>query len=91
MSRRERESRIAGRMKQELNDRQEFRLEREGAEWEDLNVGALQTGTYAIRRPGIRWGPSYRVRTRVAGPKKGRNDPPGDALSGTTPVHPPNK
>jgi hypothetical protein len=61
-------SKAAEEMESDLEQRQERRLEHERAEREDLNVGAIQTGTYDIKYPGIHWGPSYRIRRKMAKP-----------------------
>jgi len=61
----EQKSRTAKKMELEMEDRQDARREHERAGLEDLNQG-FQTGTYDYRKPGVKWGPSYRVRKRAA-------------------------
>jgi hypothetical protein len=73
-TREEGKSKAAEEMEVDLEEREEYRREHERAQWEDLNTGAMQTGTYDIKHPGIRWGASYRARRKAAKPSQGPKD-----------------
>lgn len=54
---RERKSQTADEMEQEMEERDDSRLEYDRAEREDLNQG-MATGTHDSTRRGVNWGPS---------------------------------
>jgi hypothetical protein len=54
----------AGDLRQEMEVRQEGRLTGERIEQQDLNQG-MDTGTHSSTHLGVKWGPSYRVRTEI--------------------------
>jgi hypothetical protein len=57
----ERKSKIADQMEQEMEDRDDERVQEDRAERENLNQG-MDTGTHDSIHRGVKWGPSYRVR-----------------------------
>lgn len=63
----ERKSEAAQEQEAEMEQHEAARLEAEQNEQQDLNQG-MQTGTHDARHPGIKWGPSYKVR-RSGNPK----------------------
>ena len=57
-------SEAAKELGQEMELRQEGRLTGERIEQQDLNQG-MDTGTHSSTHLGVKWGPSYRVRTEI--------------------------
>ena len=70
----DRKSEAADEMESELEERDEARVQDDRAEREDLNQG-MNTGTHDSTRRGVKWGPSYRVRTKTTKTTK-PNEPP---------------
>lgn len=58
--------------------RDEARIETEHEEQEDLIQG-MQTGTHDALHPGIKWGPSYRVKKAAANSGRSADEAPKDS------------
>jgi len=50
--------------REEMGQREEGRRTNGQHEQQDLNQG-MQTGTHSSPHPGINWGPSYRMRSKI--------------------------
>ena len=52
-------------LRQEMGQREDFRRTNEENQRQDLNQG-MATGTHSLAHRGIHWGPSYRMKSKIA-------------------------
>jgi len=73
----QRQSQEADELEFTMEEREDSRLDSERDQEEDLNQG-MQTGTHDASHPGIKWGPSYRVKKAAANANRSAEDKPKD-------------